>query len=202
MLPQATAGGIRASSIQLSANALRPSPLGGGGTAKVNDDFTFEMKVQPGQRLIRLSNQQPGVSLKAVRLNGTDVIDSGLEIRANEDVSGLEVELTTQQSEVSGIVTDPRGRPIQDYSVVVFARDSSRWTNQSRYFGNARPDQDGRFKVRGLPQGDYYAIALDYIEPGAGTDPEMLEQLRGRATGFSLNDGQTMSLDPKLEAGL
>ena len=168
----------------------------------MSDDFTFEMKVQPGQRLIRLSNQLPGVSLKAVRLNGTDVIDSGIEIRPNENVSDLEVELTTQQSEVSGIVTDPRGQPIQDYSVVVFARDSARWTNQSRYFGSGRPDQDGRFKVRGLPSGDYYAIALDYIEPGAGTDPEWLERMRLRATEFSLTDGQTRSLDLKLVVDL
>jgi hypothetical protein len=202
VLPQAGAGGIRASSIQLLANALRPSPLGGGGTGKVSDDFTFEMKVQPGQRLIRLSNPPPGVSLKAVRLNGTELIDSGIEIRPNEDVGGLEVELTTQQSEVSGIVTDPRGRPLLDYSVVVFARDSSRWTNQSRYFGGGRPDQDGRFKVRGLPPGDYFAIALEYIEPGAGTDPEVLERIRPRATEFSLTDGQTRSLDLKLVEGL
>ena len=82
------------------------------------------MKVQPGQRLIRLGTQAPGVSLKAVRLNGVDVTDSGIDFRPNQDVTGLEVELTTQQSELSGMVTDARGQTVKDYSVVVFARDA------------------------------------------------------------------------------
>lgn len=90
----------------------------------MNDDFTFEMKVQPGQRLIRLGPQAPGVSLKAVRLNGVDVTDFGIDFRPNQDVTGLEVELTTQQSELSGMVTDARGQTVKDDSVVVFARDA------------------------------------------------------------------------------
>ena len=52
---------------------------------------------------------------------------------------------------------------MKDYTVVVFARDSQRWTNASRYLGGGRPNQDGVYKVRSLPPGDYYAIALDYV---------------------------------------
>ena len=44
----------------------------------------------------------------------------------------------------------------------------------------------------------YYAIALDYLEPGSGADPELLERIRTRATAFTLNDGQVMTLDLKL----
>ena len=172
--------------------------MGGLGPSKVNDDFTFEMKVQPGQRLIRLGSQAPGVSLKAVRVNGDDVTDSGIDFRPNQDVSGVEVELTTQQSELSGMVTDGRGQTVKDYSVVVFARDPARWTYASRYFGGGRPDQDGRFQVRSLPPGDYYAIALDYVEPGAGTDPEFIERIRDRATPFSITDGGAKTLDLKI----
>ena len=35
--------------------------------------------------------------------------DDGIEVRPNEDISGLEVELTTQASELSGMVADARG---------------------------------------------------------------------------------------------
>ena len=201
VLPQAAGGAIRASTVQLTTTAVQPGlaiGLGAGGLNKVSDDFTFEMKVQPGLRLIRLAPQVPGVALKAVRLNGTDVTDSGIDFRASQDVSGLEVELTMQLSDLSGVVTDARGQAVKDYSVVVFARDPQRWTNASRYLGGGRPDQDGRFKVRNLPAGDYYAIALGYVEPGSGTDPEFLDKIRDRATGFSLTDGQTRTLDLKL----
>ena len=96
------------------------------------------------------------------------------------------------------MVTDGRGRTVKDYSVVVFARDPARWTYASRYFGSGRPDQDGRFQVRSLPPGDYYAIALDYAEPGAGTDPEFLERIRNQATTFSISEGAVKTLDLKL----
>jgi len=201
-MPQSTSSGaIRAAAVQLMTTPVRAdmaSILGGLGMSKVNDDFTFEMKVQPGQRLVRLLTQAPGVSLKAVRLNGADVTDSGIDIRPNLDVTGVEVELTTQQSQLSGAVTDGRGQNVKDYSVVVFARDPARWTNASRFFGEGRPDQDGRFQVRNLPPGDYYAIALSYLEPGAGTDPEFLERIRDRATPFSLTEGAARTLDLKL----
>ena len=204
ILPQAGSN-IRGSSIQLMTTSHRSDPvagLGGGGPIRVNDDLTFETKVQPGPRLIRLGPQVQGATLKAVRLNGVDVTDSGIEFRSEEDVRGLEIELTTQSSELSGVVTDARSQPVKDYSVVVFAHDSVRWTNASRFLGNGRPNQDGVYKVRNLPAGDYYAIALDYLEPGSGTDPEFLERIRTRATEFSLTDGQIRTLDLKLATGL
>ena len=61
-----------------------------------------------------------------------------------------------------------------------------------------RPDQDGRFKITGLPAGSYYAVAVDYIESGDATDPEVLDRIRERATTFSLLDGETKTLDLKV----
>jgi hypothetical protein len=114
----------------------------------------------------------------------------------------VEIELTTQVSELSGMVADSRGQTVKDYSVVVFAKEPARWTFGSRYLGGGRPDQDGRFKVRNLPPGDYYAIALDYVETGTGTDPEFLEKVRDRATPFSMTEGAVRALDLKLVTGL
>jgi hypothetical protein len=71
----------------------------------------------------------------------------------------------------------------------------------SRYLSTGRPDQDGRFKIRNLPAGSYYAVALDYFEQGDQTDPEVLDKLRDRGTLFSLNEGETKTLDLKLQTG-
>lgn len=204
VLPQADGGAVRPATIQLMTVPVQAElnvGLGGGGLIRVGDDLAFEMKVQPGMRLIRLAPQVQGVRLKAVRLNGDDVADSGIDFQSGKDLNGLEVELTTQQSELSGVATDARGQTVRDYSVIVFPRDSQRWGNGSRYLGGGRPDQDGRYKVRNLPAGDYYAIALDYVEPGSGTDPEFLARVRDRATAFSMTDGQVRSLDLKLVTG-
>jgi hypothetical protein len=90
-----------------------------------------------------------------------------------------------------------RAPPSKDCSLIVFAQDRVRWTGGSRDIRTGRPDQDGRFKV-GLPAGKYYAIAVDYVEPGDATDPELLDRVRSKATAFSLGDGETKTVDLKL----
>jgi len=198
----------------LSAASLKPATLrpmaaprnpddmgpmmGGGGPGRVNDDFTFELKAQPGTMTIRIVGIVPGWGLKAVRSNGIDVTDQGLDVHANEDISGIEIEMTNRQSDVSGVVTDARGDAMKDYSLIVFAQDRERWNPGSRYQRTGRPDQAGRFKITGLPAGQYYAVAVDYVEPGDATDPEFLERIRSKATTFLLNDGEVKTMDLKI----
>src|SRR5206468_329435 len=50
---------------------------------RVSDDYTFELKTSPGRARISLSNPPAGWSIRAVRLNGADVIDSGIEFKPN-----------------------------------------------------------------------------------------------------------------------
>ena len=63
-----------------------------------------------------------------------------------------------------------------------------------------RPDQDGKYKLISLPPGNYYAIALDYVEQGANTDPEFLERVKERATEFSMTEAENKTLHLKLVA--
>lgn len=198
----AAAKALQPSTLRLMATPARPenNVMGGIGTGKVNDDLTFEVKARPGLALIRLPQLPAGWSLKAVRHHSADVTDAGIDLRPNEDVADIEVELTNRPTEVSGLVTNTRSEPVKDYSVVVFSRERERWGYMSRYFQTGRPDQDGRFKIRGLPAGDYYAIALDYLEPGEASDPEYLDRIKARANSFSLNEGETKTLDLKISS--
>ncbi len=196
----AAAKSLPASTLRPMATPARPEEnmMGGIGAGKVSEDLTFEVKARPGLALIRFMQLPPGWNLKAVRHGGTNVTDTGIDIRPNEDISGIEIDLTNQPTEVSGMVTNARSEPVKDYTVVVFSKDRERWGYMSRFFQNARPDQDGRFKVKGLPAGDYYAVALDYMEPGEATDPEFLDRIKAHAVSLSLNDGETKTLDLKL----
>ncbi len=190
------------SSIRLMATSAHPEEnlMAGLGGLTVKDDYTFEMKARPGLALIRPMSLPPGWSLKSVKQRGSDVTDTGIEFRPNEEVSGIEVELTNQATEVSGAVTNSRSEPVKDYTVVVFSRDRERWGYMSRFFQTGRPDQDGRYKVKALPAGNYYAVALDYVEPGEATDPEFLDRVKDRAVSFSLNDGETKTIDLKISS--
>lgn len=194
---------LQPGSLRLGLLPVRPDDMplmGGGPGGGVGDDFTFELSARPGKWRVMSVGGPAGWALKLVRYDGVDVTDEGIEVRANENVENVEIELTSQLTTVSGLVTDSRGESVRNYSLVVFARDRERWTPGSRYLRSARPDQDGRFKVTGLPAGDYYVVALDYIEQGEETDPEFLDQLESRAATFSLDDGETKALDLKLNS--
>jgi hypothetical protein len=71
----------------------------------------------------------------------------------------------------------------------VFPSDANKWFENSKTIRAARPDQQGRWQAKGLPAGDYLAIALDYVEDGAWNDPEYLETLRRDAQTIALADG-------------
>ena len=172
--------------------------IGFTGPAAVNDDLSFEAKARPGKMRVTLAGQTPGWAIRSVRYRGVDIIDAGLELRAGENVGDIEVELTNRLTDVSGVVTTPKGEPVKDYSVVVFPTDREKWTPNSRYLKTARPDQDGRYKVNGLPPGEYRVIALDYVDSNEWNDPEFLDRVQSRATTFSINEGEMKSVDLRI----
>ena len=135
-----------------------------------------------------------------MRLNGTDITDAGIEFKAGEDIAGLEVEMTNKVTAISGLVTNARGEPVKDYSAIAFAQDREKWKMSGRYQGTGRPDQDGRFKIGGLPAGEYFAYAVDFIEPGQERDPEFLDRIQPLATRFTLGEGDARVLNLKLQA--
>jgi hypothetical protein len=174
------------------------TPFGGGGAGVVKEDGTFEVRGLSGSRLVRPAALPSGWTLKSVTLGGADVTDTPIEFKGSDEVSGLEIVLSPQVSQVLGGVTDERAQPIKDYTVIVFAANSARWGFQSRFIQSARPDQDGKFKIQGLPAEEYLAIAVDYVQAGEWQDPEFLERVKSRATSFTLADGETKGLDLKL----
>lgn len=194
---------LRPTSIQVAATPANRDDLfammGGGGGA-VKDDFSFELKSPPALMNLRIAPQLPGWTLKAVRLNGADLTDTGIDFASRADFSGIEVELTNRPQEVSGVVANARGVPVKDYSVILFSQDREKWTGPSRHMAIGRPDQDGRFIVRSLPPGRYYAVALDYVDPDESSDPEFLERIFPMATTLSLGDGETKTPDLKLNS--
>ena len=198
----AAAPALKASMLRVTAQPVQLDTMMFGpntGPAAVNDDLTFELKAAPGKMRIALAGAITGWAVRAVRSRGVDVTDSGIEFRANENLADIEVEITNLLTDVSGLVTNSRGIAQKDFSVVVFPQDRDKWTPNSRYMRTSRPDQDGRFKVNGLPPGAYYVIALDYLDTSSDwTDPEALEHLRSKATTFSVNEGETKTVDLKI----
>ena len=124
--------------------------------------------------------------------------DSAFDIPPAASLTNIAVEFTNKLNEVSGTIANATADPADTW-VVVFAQDARRWTAPSRFVVPARPDRDSHFRVR-LMAGDYYAVAVDDVEPGEWTDPSYLARVRERATPFSIADGETKSLELKVSA--
>ncbi len=62
----------------------------------------------------------------------------------------------------------------------------------------ARPDQQGQWEIKALPAGEYFAVALDYVEDTAWYDPEYLESLREYAEKLTLGEGASQTIALKL----
>ena len=159
------------------------------------DDWTFELRGLRGRGFIRAGTMSDW-EMKRVRREGVDVTDTPLDFAT--DVDGLEIELTQRVTTVSGGVSDDRGGVALDATVILFPDDPGKWGPHSRFIESARPDQQGRFTIRGLPSGRYLAIAVGYLEPGEERDPDVLEAWRQGGTSFTLSEGETHALDLKL----
>ena len=114
---------------------------------------------------------------------------------AERGVSHVVVEMTTRVAEVEATVVDANKTPVRDCVVVLFSPDSQRWAQQSRFFASGRPDAEGVFHGR-VPAGEYLIVAFDDPEPAFGifADPDILSQLRDRATPISASEDQKKTI--------
>lgn len=185
--------------VQLSLSAtLDEQTMPGGRTpAVVADDLTFELTAMPGRNHITSPILPSGWTMRSVRVNNVEAIDDGFDVKPGEKITGVDVELT-KVAVVAGLVTNARGEAVKDCTLLIFPTDSRRWTASGRYLRQARPEQDGRFKVSGLVPADYYIVAIDKLDANQWTDHEFLDRIRSKATRVSIGEGETKTIDLKV----
>jgi hypothetical protein len=191
---------LRPQQLTIGARPLEFDPMGPvpNASARINDDWTFEINGVFEPRVLRVNAPQ-GWMLKTVRLNGEDITDTPLDVTPGQTISGVQVVVTDRVTEVNGSLTDGRNNAVTDATVVIFPADEAKWVYQSRYISAARPDQEGRFYIRGLPPYDnYVAVAVQGLEDGQAGDPEFLARIRDSGTRLSVKDGEARTLDLRL----
>jgi hypothetical protein len=144
--------------------------------AKIHDDWTFTIINIFGAARLELTTPT-GWMLKEIRQSDRDITDEPIEMKSGERLSDVEVVVTNRPTRLSGAVTDEKGAPTSDATVLVFATQPEKWFDRSRWVRAVRPDQEGRYDVAGLPPGEYLAVAFDYVQDGVWNDPEHLATL-------------------------
>ena len=162
----------------------------------------FQIRGASGRALFRAAQLGPllntGWVLRSVTLNDVDVTDTPIDFASLDDVSGIEIVLTDKQTTLSGIVRGSRSGPVKDYVVAIFPDNLKEGVLPARFTRIIRPDQEGRYQTRGLPAGDYFAIAVQSLEQGGEWDPAFRKQVEPTAKRFRLTEGQTFTLDLQL----
>ena len=158
------------------------------GFSGVKEDGTFSVPHVFGRAKIQVSVPD-GWMVKSITRDGQDIADNSLQLGSGEELSGIDVLLTSRVTKIEGQLLDDRNQPLRDATVLVFPSDADKWFENAKIVRAARPDQQGRWQAKGLPPGEYLAIALDYVEDGAWNDPDYLESLRRDARKVTLADG-------------
>jgi hypothetical protein len=186
--------------VRVAAPLVDVMDVGPNPTARVDRSGTFTLPgVQAGLHLFRAQGSPRGWTLKSVTVNGRETIDTPVDLRSGQSLTGVNLVFTDRLTEVNGTITDDRSTPATEYTVLAFSTDDQLWRAQSRHIMTTRPDQNGKYQLRGLPPGDYYLVAVDPTEQGEWFEPAYLTAHRAGATRFSLAEGDVKTQDFKID---
>jgi hypothetical protein len=165
----------------------------------IDQNGQFEIKGVFGRVLFAAAGEgfnppPPGWSVKSVTFNGASITEAPLDISAVGSATGVEIVLTNRQTTLSGTVKSAQGAAA-DYTVVIFPETPRPAAVNARYVRVARPDQQGRFETKGLPPGDYFAVAVESLEQGGQWDPAFRKQVEPSAKRFRLTEGLSSTIE-------
>ncbi len=185
---------------RISAPSTDQSTFGPQPNARVDKDGHFTLEGVPaGPHLVRSAGNARGFVLKSVTIGGRDMTDTPVELRAGEKVGTVAIVFTNQLNEINGTITTEQGTPTPEYTVLAFPTDTSLWRPQARQIMTARPDQTGKYRIRGLPPGQYYLVTVDPAEQGEWFEPAYLDAHRGGAVRVTLAEGDVKTQDFKVK---
>ncbi len=140
-------------------------------------------------------------TVKSVTLDGEDITDTPVDASLRS-VEGVRITLTDRLSHLSGHVADANGRPVMQYVVVLQPADQKDVRTAARFVRTVRPDTEGRFEIRAVRPGRYFATAIEAIEDGRQFSPEFQKELRRGAKEVTVKEGESLLLDLRLTTGL
>jgi hypothetical protein len=186
--------GLRVVPDMLGPGRSSTAVLAGDDAGMVGPDGRFSFgNTLPWPVLVRVSGLPPGWAVKSVIIGGRDHADIPFEVRHGQPVAGVQVVVTRTLPSLVGTMVDEAGAPAHG-AALLFPVDPSKWHEAAGTLRHARPDQYGAFRFDNVRPGDYYVIALDYVQTWQASDPSFLEPLLKRALRVTVVDGENEPL--------
>jgi hypothetical protein len=141
-------------------------------TGQVGDGGNFQIRgVMTGSHYFGIEGLPSPWALTSVVWRGRNILDQPTSVAEGERLHDLRLVASPAVAELQGMVRDREGRPSGDVLVVTAAPPPALMSTANPRFRTIRTDSAGRYRLSGLPAGDYRVAAL------AGTD-ELLAQRR------------------------
>ena len=160
-------------------------------------DGSFQIEdVAEGQYDIGALQLPKNYFIKSARLDGVDVLATGITVDAEHSPGRLEIVVSPQAASVEGVISDNH-RPLAG-AIVALVPESlqggDRELEAFRLFKSASTDASGHFNLQGIEPGDYRVFAWDSIPANAYKSPEFLQQYVNSSTPVHVAEGSHSTL--------
>jgi hypothetical protein len=182
--------------VRVRAPLTDGSTFGDALTGEVQPNFSYTIRgVMAGSHFLSVEGLPYPWIVKSVVSRGQDITDVGLEADARQRFDNVKITLTDAATELSGIVRDAAGKAVPDAIVLVIPLAQQFWHRTSRRFGLLRTGADGRFRIRGLPEGEYRALASLDVDEAVAFQTPVLERLSDAGAPLTLKGVEARTLD-------
>jgi hypothetical protein len=179
------------------------APLNDGGsfddapqTGQPARDGTFAVHgVMGGTHVLVLEGLPIPWCVENVTYRGQDITDTGLQADSGQRLSDVSITVTDRATEVSGTVRDAGGRVVPEARVLFAPVPAGLWPLASRRYARAITDASGHYSVRGLPIGEYKALAALELGDRDMYRRDILRTVREQGVAISLENEQARVVD-------
>ena len=167
----------------------------------VSSEGTFSLEgVDPGVYSLDVrgvSHDGMTWKLRTASAVGRDLLAPFEVTPESGDISDVVLQLSTRSSTLAGRVTTSEAQPVSEYYVIAFPTDTGMWVEGSRRLLLTRPDQDGRYVFKDIPEGEYH-VAVLADRPGEWQSRAFLQSATLFSARTIVEHAHTTTLDLRL----
>jgi hypothetical protein len=164
-------------------------------SSPVKKDGSFAIEdVPPGEWLLNINPNPPGLFDKSVRLGDKDFLYKRIEIPPGLDAP-LHIVLSSNTATVTGEV-DAGGADIKRAGILL--APVGKLHTLARFYYGALADDNGKFKLNGVAPGKYKIFALEKIATASYRNPESADLLDALGEELDVTEGAKVESHPKL----
>jgi hypothetical protein len=173
---------------------LNPPPFGSSCQSDRGSvaESVFRVQAIVGTCMIRVVGNLGRWSVKSITQGDSDLMDRPVTFDPGQQLRNVRIVLTDKRTELALTVVDDHGLVTREYVGLVFSSDKTKWSDVSPYFrvympqlpGSDRSDAplrgssdsrpapiERRDLIAGLPQGEYFVVAVSDIAAEDTHDP-------------------------------